>query len=79
MLHLEQWRAKGETFIERNAEHYADLPCNFDLLSFKAVQALKNSAAIHGAIMEERKVQPESSSQHLADKEMMLGAALMRA
>jgi hypothetical protein len=59
MLHLEQWRTKGETFIERNSEHYSDLLCNFDLLSFKAVRALKNSAAIYGAIMEERKVQPD--------------------
>jgi hypothetical protein len=59
MLHLERWCAKGETFIERNSEHYSDLLRVFDLLSFKAIRALKNSAAIYGAIMEESNVQPD--------------------
>jgi hypothetical protein len=59
MLHLEQWCTEGETFIERNSEHYSDLLCIFDLLSFKAIRALKNSTAIYGAIMEESRVQPD--------------------
>jgi hypothetical protein len=59
MLHLEQWCAKREKFIERNSEHYSDLLRVFDLLSFKAIRALKNSSAIYGAIMEESKVQPD--------------------
>jgi hypothetical protein len=59
MLHLEQWSAKGEPFIERNSEHYSDLLHVFDLLSFKVTRVLKNSAAIYGTIMEESKVQPD--------------------
>jgi hypothetical protein len=59
MHHLEQWCANGETFIERNSEHYAELLRVFDLISFKAVRALKSSAAVYGAIMHEGKVEPD--------------------
>jgi hypothetical protein len=59
MHHLEQWCANGETFIERNSEHYAELLRVFDLVSFKAVRTLKSSAAVYGAIMHEGKVEPD--------------------
>src|SRR5260370_42312257 len=59
MHHLEQWCANGETFIERNSEHYAELLRVFDLVSFKAVCALKSSAAVYGAVMHEGKVEPD--------------------
>jgi hypothetical protein len=59
MHHLEQWCANGETFIERNSEQYAELLRVFDLLSFKAIRALKSNAAIYGAIMFEGKVEPD--------------------
>jgi hypothetical protein len=59
MLHLEQWSAKRESFIERNSEHYSDLLQVFDLLSFKVTRVLKNTAAIYGAIMEESHVEPD--------------------
>jgi hypothetical protein len=59
MHHLEQWCANGETFIERNSEHYDELLRVFDLISFKAVRALKSSAAVYGAIMHEGKVEPD--------------------
>src|SRR5260370_41497998 len=59
MLKLGQWSVAGEPFMERNSEHYSDLLHVFDLLSFKVTRALKNSAAIYGAIMEGGKVQPD--------------------
>jgi len=59
MHHLEQWCANGETFIERNSEHYVELLRVFDLVSFKAVRTLKSSAAVYGAIMHEGKVEPD--------------------
>lgn len=59
VLHLEQWSARGEGFIDRNSEQYADLLCVFDALSFRTVRVLKNSAEIYGAMIEESKVEPD--------------------
>jgi len=62
MLHLEQWVAKHENFIERNSEHYSDLLCVYDSLCFRTVRVLKSSAEIYGAIMEESGVEPDDWS-----------------
>jgi hypothetical protein len=59
MYHLEKWKLQGNAFLERNSEDYSNLLAIYDLLSFKAIRALKNSAAIYGAIMEDSKVQPD--------------------
>lgn len=59
LLHLENWRSERPKFFDRNSEQYSDLLRNFDLLSFKAIRSLTNSAAVYGAIMEERKVEPD--------------------
>ncbi|WGD50818.1 hypothetical protein QA641_35335 [Bradyrhizobium sp. CB1650] len=59
MFHLEQWKLQGNRFLDRNSEHYSDLLAVYDLLSFKAIRALKNTAAIYGAIMEDSKVEPD--------------------
>jgi uncharacterized protein YjeT (DUF2065 family) len=56
---LEQWSAKREAFMKRNAEVYVDLLGVFDLLCLKVNRTLRNTAAIYGAIMEESKVQPD--------------------
>jgi hypothetical protein len=59
MFHLEEWKSQGNVFLARNAEHYSDLLSVYDLLSFKTIRALKYSAAIYGAIMEDSKVEPD--------------------
>jgi hypothetical protein len=59
MFHLEQWKLQGDSFFDRNSEHYSDLLAVYDLLSFKAIRVLKNTAAIYGTIMEDSKVQPD--------------------
>jgi hypothetical protein len=59
MFHLEQWKLQGNAFFDRNSEHYSNLLAIYDLLSFKAIRALKNTAAIYGAIMEDSKVEPD--------------------
>jgi hypothetical protein len=59
MYHLEEWKLQGNAFLERNSEHYSNLLAVYDLLSFKAIRAMKNTAAIYGAIMEDSKVQPD--------------------
>ena len=59
MYHLEQWDRKKEPFMERNNEHYSELRHSYDLLSFKAVRALRYTSAIHGAIMDDSKVEPD--------------------
>jgi hypothetical protein len=59
MHHLEQWSTNGEAFLKRNSEQYFELLRVYDLLSFKAIRALKNTASIYGAILEESKVQPD--------------------
>jgi hypothetical protein len=57
MYHLEEWKLRENAFFERNSEHYSNLLAIYDLLSFKAIRALKNTAAIYGAVMEDSKVQ----------------------
>ena len=57
MYHLEQWRLQDNRFFERNSEQYSNLLAIYDLLSFKAVRALNNTAAIYGAVMEDCKVE----------------------
>ena len=57
--HLEGWKLQGNAFLDRNSEHYSNLLAVYDLLSFKAIRALKNTAAIYGAIMEDSKVGPD--------------------
>lgn len=57
--HLEGWKLQGNAFLDRNSEHYSNLLTVYDLLSFKAIRALKNTAAIYGAIMEDSKVGPD--------------------
>jgi len=66
MYHLEEWDRKNksfmqrnESFMTRNAEHYSELRHNYDLLSFKAVRALRHTSAINGAIMDDSKVEPD--------------------
>lgn len=59
MYRLEEWNLKGEAFIRRNSEQYFELLRVYDLLSFKAIRALKNTTAVYGAIMEDSKVQPD--------------------
>jgi hypothetical protein len=59
MHHLEEWKLEGNAFLDRNSEHYTDMLGVYDLLSFKAIRALKSSAAIYGTIMEDSKVQPD--------------------
>jgi hypothetical protein len=59
VYHLEGWKLQGNAFLDRNSEHYSNLLAVYDLLSFKAVRALKNTAAIYGAIMEDSKVEPD--------------------
>jgi hypothetical protein len=59
MYHLEKWTEKKEPFMQRNAEHYSELRHNYDLLSFKAVRALRHTSAIYGAIMDDSKVEPD--------------------
>jgi hypothetical protein len=59
MFHLEEWKSQGNVFLARNAEHYSDLLSVYDLLSFKAIRALKYTAAIYGVIMEDSKVEPD--------------------
>jgi hypothetical protein len=59
MHHLEEWNRKNETFMQRNSEHFSDLRHSYDLLSFKAIRALRNTSATYGAIMDDTKVQPD--------------------
>jgi hypothetical protein len=59
IYHLEGWKLQGNAFLDRNSEQYSNLLAVYDLLSFKAVRALKNTAAIYGAIMEDSKVEPD--------------------
>ncbi len=59
MHHLELLKLEGNAFLDRNAEQYANLLAVYDLLSFKAIRALKNTSEIYGAIMEDSKVQPD--------------------
>jgi hypothetical protein len=59
MHHLEDWKLEGNRFLNRNSEHYSDMLGVYDLLSFKAIRALKNNAAIYSAIMENSGVQPD--------------------
>ena len=59
MYHLEVWDRKNEPFMQRNSEHYSELRQDYDLLSFKAVRALRHTSAINGAIMDDSKVQPD--------------------
>lgn len=58
MYHLEEWNRKNEPFMQRSYEQYSQLCHSYDLLSFKAVRALKHASAVNGAIMDESKVQP---------------------
>jgi hypothetical protein len=59
MHHLGQWQLRQEPFMERNAEHYAELLQVYDFLSLKAVRVLKNVATLHSAIMDDSKVEPD--------------------
>jgi len=59
MYHLEEWDRKNEPFIKRNPEQYSELRHGYDLLSFKAIRALKHASAINAAIMDDSKVQPD--------------------
>jgi hypothetical protein len=62
MYHLDKWKLMGNPFLEQNSEHYSDLLAVYDLLSFKAIRALKNTTAIYGAIMEDSNVEPNDWS-----------------
>jgi hypothetical protein len=59
MHHLEEWQLRREPFMERNSEHYAELAQIYDFLSLKGVRVLKNVAALHSAMMDDSKVQPD--------------------
>jgi hypothetical protein len=59
MHHLEEWQVKRPPFIERHSEHYADLLQVYDILSLKAVRVLKNVSALHSAVMDDSKVEPD--------------------
>ena len=81
MVHLERWAADRESFMERNAERYAELLAVFDVLCFRTVRVLKNSRDIYGAIMEESQVEPDDwqaldslSTRHSAVSQLQLAA-----
>jgi hypothetical protein len=59
MHHLEEWQLKRQPFIERHSEHYADLLQVYDILSLKSMRVLKNVSALHSAVMEDSKVEPD--------------------
>ncbi|MGY0576011.1 hypothetical protein ACTGJ9_037460 [Bradyrhizobium sp. RDM12] len=81
MFHLERWAADRESFMERNAEQYAELLAGFDVLCFRTVRVLKHSRDIYGAIMEESQVEPDDwqaldslSTRHSAVSQLQLAA-----